>query len=210
VKTKSKQIKFKESKFKMKTCFYLTLAACILFSAVTVSRIQAQAISPNQVDNISTQITKIAKSVETLNSRMKFFSESFASNQGLTLSEKQQKILFAFELLNRAEQSFSVLQKLKVDLLEKKVATTSKLARNEDDLRTESVDRTVRGTTNAEEVRDIRRKSLAKERADLTVLLNDIQTRLSDVTFDIQQTDEFIKSIRNRVYSESTRELKDF
>jgi hypothetical protein len=196
----------------MKNHFSICFCVCILFINITFSQTQPQSISPNTAENISAQITKIAKSLDTLNSRMKFFSETFTSNQGLRLSDRQQQILFAFELLNRAEQSLSVLQKLKVDLNEKKVVTAAKLSRNEDDSRIESIDRSIalRGTTNAEELREIKRKSLTKERSELINLMNDIQTRLTGITYDIEQTDLFIKSIRNRVYSASEKELKEF
>jgi hypothetical protein len=196
----------------MKNHFSICFCVCILFINITFSQTQPQSISPNTAENISAQITKIAKSLDTLNSRMKFFSETFTSNQGLRLSDRQQQILFAFELLNRAEQSLSVLQKLKVDLNEKKVATAAKLSRNEDDSRIESIDRSIalRGTTNAEELREIKRRSLTKERSELINLMNDIQTRLTGITYDIEQTDLFIKSIRNRVYSASEKELKEF
>jgi hypothetical protein len=196
----------------MRNYFSICFFVCILFINITFSQTQPQTISPNTAENISVQIAKIAKSLDTLNSRMKFFSETFTSNQGLRLSDRQQQILFAFELLNRAEQSLSVLQKLKVDLTEKKVATAAKLARNEDDSRPESIDRNLalRGTTNAEELREIKRRSLTKERSELTNLMSDIQTRLQEITSDIEQTELFIKSIRNRVYSASEKELKDF
>lgn len=196
----------------MKNYFSICFCVCILLVNITFSQTQPQSISPNTEENISAQITKIAKSLDTLNSRMKFFSETFTSNQGLWLSDRQQQILFAFELLNRAEQSLSVLQKLKVDLTEKKVAAAAKLSRNEDDSRIESIDRSIalRGTTNAEELREIKRRSLSKERSELSILMNELQTRLTGITYDIEQTDQFIKSIRNRVYSASEKELKDF
>jgi hypothetical protein len=196
----------------MKIKLFLCFTVYILLANTAFAQTPPQITPSEALINMSDQMTKVAKSVESMNARLKFFSETFTSNQGIRLSEKQQQLLFAFELLNRAEQSIAVLQKLKIDLTEKKISTITKLSRNEDESRTESIDRSLalRGTTNAEELREIKRRSLIKERGELTNLLNDIQIRLSETNQDIRQTEMFIKRIRNQVYSESEKELKDF
>jgi hypothetical protein len=194
----------------MKLYLLQCLAVCFLSAGIAVSQTQPQPTPSNPIENISNQITQIAKSVESLNKRMKVYSDTFTSNQGLRLSEKQQQILFAFELLNRAEQSLAVLQKLKIDLSEKQISTNNKITRNEFDSREEIINRTISGTTDAEEMRENKRRALLKERDELNNLLDDIQSRLSETNRDIRQTEMFIRNIRNRVYFESEKELKDF
>jgi uncharacterized protein YukE len=194
----------------MRIPLLLSFAACFLFSSLALSQTQPQPTPSALIENISNQITQIAKSVENLNLRMKVFSDTFTSNQGLRLSEKQQQLLFAFELLNRAESSLTNLQKLKIDLSEKQISINTKLSKNEADSRIESIDRTIGGTTNAEAVRENRRQSLSKERNDLNNLLDDIRNRLSKNSSDIRQTEMFINNIRDRVFNGAEKELKDF
>lgn len=93
---------------------------------------------------------------------MKKFSETFSSNQGLRLSEKQQQLLFAFEILNRAEQRLATLQTLKLTFAEKQTVLRLQLSRITDDLLPQSVNRYValRGTTNVDQLKQIRRQAL--------------------------------------------------
>lgn len=85
---------------------------------------------------------------------MKVFSDTFSSKQGLPLTEKPQQLLIVFELLNRADQSIAILQKLTLDLTEKQDATNAKIYRNENDSRKEKLNRNFSGTTNIKELRD--------------------------------------------------------
>ncbi|HEY0048695.1 MAG TPA: hypothetical protein VGB68_05385, partial [Pyrinomonadaceae bacterium] len=117
--------------------------------------------SAESVENIAKELAKISKSVTDLNTRLKTFSDTFTSNQGLRLTDKQQKLLAAFEFLNRAEQRLSNLQTLKITLAERQTSARMRLAQNEIESKPESIDRSVavRGTiTDAEEMRESRRR----------------------------------------------------
>lgn len=190
--------------------FLLPLIFVILSAVFT----HAQSNSPNNsepIENISKETQKISKSLESLNERLKTFTETFAANQGLKLTERQQRLLAAFEYLNRAEQRLATLQLLKIDLTEKQSAVKVKLAEIEDALRPESVDRSValRGTTNAEELRTNRRQVLLRERIELNALMNEIQTTISETNVEIRQTENFLKGIRQRIFPEIERELSE-
>lgn len=190
-------------------------AAIFLFSAVAAFSQQTPQPTPNisnqTVENISQDLSKIAKSVEDLNKQMKKFFETFSSNQGLKLSEKQSRILFAFEILNRAEQRIANLQTLKLTFAEKQTALRLLLARITDDSLPQSIDRYVslRGTTNAEQLREIRRQALQKEKYELTKLLDELQNNINDINEEIRQTELFLKSIRQRIFGEIDKELSD-
>lgn len=168
-------------------------------------------LNPDPIDNISKEITRMSKSLEQLNERLKSFTKTFSSNQGLKLSERQQRLLAAFEYLNRAEQRLATLQLLKINLNEKQSTVKLKLAEIEDGLRAESVDRSValRGTTNAEELRSIRRQLLSREKSDLTVLLGEIQNTVSETDYEIRRTEKFLKRIRQRIFPEIEKEISD-
>lgn len=189
---------------------------CLMFLVILVNAAATSAqtnypSSPEPIENISREITKISKSLEQLNEKLKTFTEMFSSNQGLRLSERQQRLLAAFEYLNRAEQRLATLQLLKINLTEKQSSVKVKIAEVEDALRVESVDRSValRGTTNAEELRNIRRQLLSKEKADLSILLNEIQSTISETDYEIRQTESFLKRIRQRIFPEIEKDISD-
>ncbi len=163
------------------------------------------------IEDITKELSKISKSVEELNKKLQRFSETFSSNQGLKLTERQQKLLIAFEFLNRAEQRLVSLQNLKLNFTEKQTAIRLQLARITDDLLPSSIDRYVslRGTTNAEELRDIRRQALLNEKYDLTRTVTEIQNDLNEINEEIRQTDIFLKNIRRRLFPEVEKELLD-
>jgi hypothetical protein len=72
----------------------------------------------------------------------------------------------AFEILNRAEQRLVNLQKMRLDIAERQSPMRLQLERLNIDLLPQSIDRYVstRGTLNAEELKDIRRQVLGKEK----------------------------------------------
>jgi hypothetical protein len=201
---------------------FLLFGTTIIFSSPALAQ-QAQTAFPPQaapdlsrlaepVENISREMISVNKSIENLNKSLTNFFGSFSSNQGLRLTERQQKMLYAFEILNRAEQRISNLQKLKLDLTERQTVIRLQNARITDDLLPESVDRYVstRGTTNAEQIREIRRQALSRERYELTSALGDIQNSLQETNTEIRQTESFLRNVRRRVFPEIEKELADF
>jgi hypothetical protein len=182
----------------------LNLSLCTAISAQNESSNQSV-----QIDNISEKLTSIAKSLDQLNEKLKTFAETFSSNQGLRLTDRQQTVLIAFEFLNRAEQRLSTLQKLKIELTEKQTSVRMKLAENEENLRSESIDRTLGGTTNAEELRNIRRRVLNRERSDLTSLLAEIDAMIRETDSEIKDTEMFLRRVRHRIFPAIDKELSD-
>jgi len=202
---------------KMK-CKFIVLGLTILFSLSSVLAQQNQpapagnqgnALSPDPVVNISNELAVISKSVQTLNKRLKEFFDKFSSNQGLQLTDKQQKLLLAFEILNRAEQRLAILQKLRIDLVEKQTSVKTLLAKVEDDLREEKISRSVafEGTTNAELSRENRRRFLSSEQSNLRNLLVEIQNTLTETNSEIRQLETFVRGVRQKIFSEINQEL---
>src|SRR5258708_915420 len=116
--------------------------------------------SYNQLDAITVELGKISRSVDQLQTNWKSFFAAFSTNQGLRMTDKQQKLLLAFEVINRGEQRLDNLQKMRQDSTEKLSSMRLQLARINDDLLPESIDRYVstRGSLNAEQLRDMRRQ----------------------------------------------------
>ena len=164
------------------------------------------------VERISKDLTILAKSNESLNQALKKFVETFSSNQGLQLTERQQKLLVAFEFMNRYEQRLATLIKLKLDLIERQSAVRIQFATVTDDLLPESVDRYVafRGTTNAEQLRNIRKQILNREKVELSTVITEIQRSLQDTNNEIRQIEKILSISRQRIFPEMEKELLNF
>ncbi|MEO6589377.1 MAG: hypothetical protein ABIP06_08735 [Pyrinomonadaceae bacterium] len=186
---------------------FLSLMFC--FGIFTVSAQTENTRTSYAIENISTEISKISKSLDDLNKKLGSFSETFNSNQGLRLTEKQQRILFAFEMLNRSETRLSTLQLLKIQLADREATTKRKIAQLEDSLRSENIDRTLNGTLDAEAVRSARRRTLQNERNDLSKLLNEIQNSINDTDSEIFQTQLFLRKIRQQIFPNVEKEISD-
>lgn len=93
----------------MKLCLLLLV---ILLNFGTVSAQNSFPLKPDPIDNISKEIPKISKSLEQVNKRLKCFTETFSSKQGLKLSQRQQRLPPAFEYQNRAEERLAKLRLL--------------------------------------------------------------------------------------------------
>jgi hypothetical protein len=186
---------------------FLSLVFCFGIISVSAQADNARVVIP--LENISAEISKISKSLDDLNTKLTTFSQTFNSNQGLRLTDKQQRLLFAFEMLNRAESRLSTLQLLKVQLADREATTKRKIAQIDDSLRAENVDRTLSGTLDAEEVRSARRLALQNEKNDLTRLLYEIQSSISDTDSEIVQTQMFLRRIRGQIFPGIEKEISD-
>lgn len=189
----------------MKSKIFLFLA--ILFACTSLANAQ----SPNTIDNISQEITKISKSLDTFNKNMKDFMERFALRNGNQLTERQQKLLLGFEILNKAEQRLEILQKFQIELTEKEGSVRTRLAQVELEMRPESIDRSVAfvGTTQAEEWRENRRQALGTEKSSLTNLLSQIRSNLNETTSELRQTQMFVQNLRKRILPQIEMEISD-
>jgi hypothetical protein len=158
--------------------------------------------SSDPVQNISIEISRISRSVEALNRNWKTFFDNFSTNQGLQLTERQQKLIMALEVLNRIETSLANMQRLKLDLIERQSKMRIQLASVNDDLLPQSIDRYIalRGTTDAEGLREIRRLALQKEYRELTLTLSQIQNELENTLREISRTELQVRTLRARIY----------
>jgi predicted nucleic acid-binding Zn-ribbon protein len=168
--------------------------------------------SPDPVENISNDVARTARAVEALSRSWAEFTKTFSTNQGLQLDEKQKSLILALEVLNRLEASLANMQKLRFDLTERQTNATSRIAQLTDDLLPESIDRWVslRGTTDAESIRNIRRQTLTRQLREWQSLLLQITRELDSTLNDIRRTELQVKGLRDRVFAEAERQLADF
>lgn len=187
------------------------LVLAVFAIAITASAIFAQTtdITNSNLVQISNDTSKINRSLEELNKRLATFASTFNSNQGLRLSEKQQKILFAFELLNRYEARLSNIRLLKAQLAERSVSAKRQLAAVEDELRDENIERSVSGSFKPEQVRAERRQSLEAQRRELDALVRDIERSVLLSESESNELERMIYRLRYTLFPEIEKELSE-
>lgn len=124
---------------------------------------------------------------------------------------KQKRLLLNLDILNRAEQRTEALRKQVFELMEKENTVKTRLDVIENDMRPESIDRSVAfaGSLRPEELRASRRKSLESEKANLQNLLNEIQRTRSSLDLQVQKADAMVEKLRDRLEKEIDSTLNE-
>ena len=163
------------------------------------------------MQNISQQITGISKTMTSLNKNIKELLEKFAVGKGMQLSERQQKLLLGFEVLNRAEQRLEILQKFQIELTQKDGEVKTRMAQIDEALLPGSIERNTAmiGTTKGEELREGRRKSLETERRSLQTLIAQISRNLQQNSEELRQAENFVSVLRRKVLPAIEAEISD-
>ena len=186
------------------------VAAAILLTVSTFA--SAQGTTGYQSDpmaQIATQLTAISRSVQTLSERMKQFVDKFEKVGGLTLTEKQQRLVLGMELLMRTEQRVATLQKFQIDLTDKQNEVRSRLTQIESDLRPRNIENSVAlaGTTEAEELRDMKRQKLTNERTALNNLLQQVQSNLAETNDNVREAQGLAYRLRRTFLPQIEQEI---
>ncbi len=166
-------------------------------------------VSP--LDNISIETSKISKSLTTLNKRIKDLLDQIALNKNSPLNERQQKMLLGFEILNRAEQRLEILQKFQIELSEKELTVKSRQAQIEQEIKPESIDRSIAfvGTTKSDEMRDSRRRAFEFERNSTQNLLSQIQRVLVQTNAELRAAELLVQNLRKKILPQIEMEISD-
>lgn len=191
-----------------------TIFVTLFFAAAIAASGQAAAVQPQPYDpnaSMAYDISRIAVSVQTMTKTLKDFVDKFAKVEGLTLSEKQQKLVMGMELLMRSEQRVATLQKFQIELVEKEGQLRSRLAQVENDLNPQGLDRSVafEGSTQTPEIKENRRRALSAERASLQSVLQQIQSQLQTVGSDVREAQNLVSRLRRTYLPQVERELSD-
>ncbi len=197
---------------KLRLCMFsfLVLAA----SGLAVGQ-QPATTNPNQYDphagNLNYDVARIAASVQTLTKTFKDFVDKFAKVDGLTLGEKQQKLVVGMQLLIQNEQRVATWQKFQIELAEKESQIRSRLAQIDLDLNPQSIDRSVafEGSTQAPEIKENKRRTLLAERNSLQPVLQQIQNNLQDAGYQVREAQALVQRLRRTFLPQIERELAD-
>lgn len=158
---------------------------------------------------MSADLSRISTSVQTLSATLKAFVDKFEKVNGLTLTEKQQKLILGMELLTRTELRVVTLQKSQIELTEKLNSTRSRLSQVESDLRPRNINNstTYAGTTETEELRESRRAKLESERANLAQLQTQIQGNLAETGQVLRDAQALAERLRRMFLPQIEREF---
>lgn len=140
-----------------------------------------------KIDEFSNRIKDISVRVGSLES----------SRRG-DLDEKQRRLLLNLEILSRAEQRAESLRQKLFDLSEKETNIRARLDQIEYESSEEVINRSVAlaGGLRPEVLREQRRKALESEKANLTNLLNQIQSNKVNLEDNISKADQMAEKLR--------------
>jgi hypothetical protein len=183
------------------------------------STTQAQEQTPNlppnagSIDTVANELGLLRKSLQTLNTRLHEISEKLLatdSQQSGLSNDQQNRIARNLELLSRVEQRAEVLRKPLLELIEKETAIKSRLVQIEEDMRPESIERTLSlvGTTRTLELRDTRRRVLENDRRGYESLLNQTSQSRLRLEEDVKQADALVSRLRQRLLPLIEKEIE--
>jgi hypothetical protein len=211
---------------KMKICLVVILMALSLQSfAQTPERRatnslppvpeQSATLQPNgsATETVAKELEQLRKSLQTLNARLREISDKLLApdtNPSVSPKESQNRISLSLDLLSRAEQRAEILRRQLLELTEKEIAARNRLVQIEEEIRPESIERTlaVVGSTRSLELREVRRRVLDNERRGYESLLNQTlqsRVRLED---DVKQADALVAKLRQRVLPLIEKEIE--
>jgi hypothetical protein len=155
-------------------------------------------------DPVANEIALLRRSLQTLNTRLREISEKLlaaGAGQGGTADENQKRIALSLDLLSRAEQRAEALRKQLLELIEKETAFRTRLTQIEDDMRPDSIDRSITfvGSTRTPELRDVRRRVLENERKGVENLLGQAASSRHRLEDDVKEADLLVFKLRQRV-----------
>lgn len=196
---------------------FIILTANILIAAAQTNQQLPAETQPNyypQIDplqNISQETAKISKAVQALNSAFKELLEKFTVGKGMQLSDRQQKLLLGYEVLNRAETRLEILQKFQIEMTQKDGEVKTRLSQLEESLMPGGVERDTAfiGTMQGDEMRENRRRTLEIERRNLQTLSAQINRSLQQNSSELRQAENFVQTLRRRILPAIEAEVSD-
>lgn len=187
-------------------------AFVILFGVNSLAQ-QAPPPQPNMdpTTSMAYDMSRIAYSVQTMTKTLKDFVDKFAKVEGISLSEKQAKLVVGMQLLVQAENRVAVLQKHQLDLVEKESQLRTRLAQIEIDLDQQGIDRSVafEGGTRTPEIKENRRRTLLAERASVQTVMQQLQSNLQDANNSVREAAALVQRLRRLYLPQVERELSE-
>ena len=162
------------------------------------------------IANISIELSRISRSVAQLSDRLGQFVDKFEKVGGMTLTEKQQRMVMGLEILVRSEQRVATLQKAHSELVEKQIQVRSRLTQIDLELRPQSIERTTQleGSTQTVEIRENRRDRLVAEQRSLALLLQQIDRNIAEAESSLREAQAHVSRLRRSLLPQIEKEIE--
>jgi len=177
---------------------------------------QTQEQSPNgatPADPVANEISLLRKSLQTLNTRLRDISEKMfgpdapaksGDKPGETPDERLKRIAQNLDLLSRTEQRAELMRKQLIELTEKETLFKNRLVQLDEDMRPDSIDRSVMivgsiGSTRTSDLRETRRRVLDNERKGVESLYNQTSASRARLEEEVRQADALVARLRMRL-----------
>lgn len=162
---------------------------------------------PVSADPVANEISLLRKSLQTLNTRLREISEKLFgadAKPGEGLDDRQKRIAQNLDLLSRTEQRAEVMRRQLLELTEKETAYKTRLVQIDEDMRPDSIDRSVMmvgslGSTRTSDLRETRRRVLDNERRGVESLFNQTSQARARLEEDVRQADALVARLRMRL-----------
>lgn len=189
--------------------YIFRLAAFFALGSVAIVGQTPADSPPDPMANIAVELTRVRAAVASLSKSMIDFVDKFEKVGGITINEKQQKLVMAMEVLQRVEARLAGLQQAQVLQVEKLNETRAKLAQNEIDSRPRNIDRSfaMEGTTELVELRENKIAKLQTERVNLTALARQLESNLAETNEAVRDAQLMVNRLRKQYLPQVEREL---
>lgn len=187
-----------------------TFLLCLSFNSLAQQPVPPQVVmDPNT--SMAYDISRIATSVQSMTKTLKDFVDKFAKVEGISLSEKQAKLVVGMQLLVQAEQRVAVQQKHQIDLVEKESQLRARLAQIDIDLDQQGIDRSVQfeGGLRTPEIKENRRRTLMAEKASVQAVMTQLQSNLQDISGSVREAQALVQRLRRTYLPQVERELAE-
>ena len=124
---------------------------------------------------------------------------------------KPKRLLLNLDILTRAEQRSESLRRQIFELMEKETTYKTRIDSLDYDLRPEAIERhtAITGSLRPEELRSNRKKALESEKANLQILITEIQRTRSTLELNLQRSEALVERLRTKLEKEIDTSLED-
>jgi RNA polymerase-interacting CarD/CdnL/TRCF family regulator len=159
---------------------------------------------------IALEVTRVSRSVATLNQTLTQFVDKFEKVGGLTLTEKQQRFVMGLEILVRSEQRVATLQKAQADTVEKQIQVRARLTQIDLEMRPGSIERStqLQGSVDTLERQENRREKLVGEQRALMALMQSIERNLAEIESSLREAQAHVYRLRRSLLPQIEKEIE--
>ncbi len=183
----------------------------IFTAALSTSAQQAPQQNVDPTMSMAYDMNRVAISVQSMTKTLKDFVDKFAKAEGISINEKQARLVVGMQILVQAEQRVATLQKFQIELVEKEGQLRARLTQIENDLNPQSIDRSVafEGSTQTPEIKENKRRGLSAERISLQGVLNQIQSNLQTASNDVREAQGLVARLRRTYLPQVEKDLAE-